>query len=412
MNGILKAAGAVFAVVVCTSANAGGQATRVGRVEGTITERVRSRTGGKASVEMVRIDSELASSFRSTPDTDGRFHIDSLPDGHYAVQLSSATLDSLDLVLPLKELQIIGGQTVRTDLALPGGTAMRDAVCRGAKLGRGEGVVAGRATDGETSGAVADATVLVTWMDITVDRTTLETISQRRGGTVVTGARGEYRLCGVPTGSWLSIQLEHGDRTSGMTRVTVSDEEGAVVRDLSLSPREAPRVATDSAQALTAPTAVASRPGAASSGNTSGAVQRAVTLDSVRVVAPRSRYAQFEYNRRTNLFGKFLTADDITRSSATELTELLGGLGGFVVTGHGADATVLSHLAKAQHPTCRESNVVIDGIPRAGMNYLPPSQVAGIEIYRDGVTAPGPYRGDCGLIVIWTKRYRPRLQPA
>ena len=59
-----------------------------------------------------------------------------------------------------------------------------------------------------------------------------------------------------------------------------------------------------------------------------------------------------------------------------------------------------------------ESNVVIDGIPRAGMNYLPPSQVAGIEIYRDGVTAPGPYRGDCGLVVIWTKRYRPRLQPA
>ena len=45
------------------------------------------------------------------------------------------------------------------------------------------------------------------------------------------------------------------------------------------------------------------------------------------------------------------------------------------------------------------------------MNYLPPSQVAGIEIYRDGVTAPGTYRGDCGLIVIWTRRYRPRLQP-
>ena len=401
MKGILKAAGAVFGLLVCASTQASGQAMRRGRVEGTITERVRSRTGANASVEVVRIDSDLASSFRSTPDTNGRFHIDSLPDGHYAVQLSSATLDSLDLVLPLKELQIVAGQTVRADLALPGGTAMRDAVCRGAKLGKGEGVVAGRATDGETTRAVADATVFVTWMDISVDRATLETVSQRRGGTVITGARGEYRLCGVPTGSWLSIQLEHADRTSGIMRVTVSDEEGAVVRNLSLSPREAPRVAMDS-----------SRPEAASSGNPSGTRQRAVTLDSVRVVAPRSRYAQFEYNRRTNLFGKFLTADDIMRSSATELTELLGGLGGFVVAGHGADATVLSHLAKARHPTCRESNVVIDGIPRAGMNYLPPSQVAGIEIYRDGVTAPGPYRGDCGLVVIWTKRYRPRLQPA
>jgi hypothetical protein len=387
VNGILKAAGAVFGVLVCASAPAGGQATRVGRLEGTITERVRSRSSGSASIEVVRIDTDFASSFRSRPDKGGRFHIDSLPDGHYAVQLSSTTLDSLDLVLPLLELQIVAGQTVRADLALPGGTAMRDAVCTGAVLGQGEGVVAGRATDADTTRAMAGVNVVVSWMEVTVDRATLVTSSQQRAGSVRTGSRGEYRLCGVPTGHWLSIQLEDASRTSGIMRVTVSDEEGAVVRNLSLSPRESPLVSMDSA------------------------TQRAVTLDSVRVVAPRSRYAQFEYNRRTNWFGKFLTADDIGRSSATELTELLGGLGGFVVAGHGADATALSRLAKAQHPTCRESNVVIDGIPRAGMNYLPPSQVAGMEIYRDGATAPGPYRGECGLIVIWTRRYRPRPQP-
>ena len=407
----MKPAGAVFGLLVCASAHAGGQAPGVGRLEGTITERVRSRSSGSASIEVVRIDSDFASLYRSTPDKGGRFHIDSLPDGHYAVQLSSATLDSLDLVLPMKELQIVAGQTVRADLALPGGTAMRDAVCLGAKLGKGDGVVAGRATDGETTRAIMDATVFVTWMDITVDRATLVTSNQRRGGMVLTGSRGEYRLCGVPTGSWLSIQLEHASRTSNVTRVTVSDEEGAVVRNLSLNPREAPRVAMDSVEARGRSPDIAPRPGTASTGDVMGTTKRVVTLDSVRVVAPRSRYAQFEYNRRTNLFGRFLTADDIGRSSATELTELFGGLGGFAVAGHGADATVLSRLAKAQHPACRESNVVIDGIPRAGMNYLPPSQVAGIEIYRDGATAPGPYRGDCGLIVIWTKRYRPRLQP-
>ncbi|CAN5908126.1 hypothetical protein BH11GEM1_BH11GEM1_07820 [soil metagenome] len=411
MNGILKAAGAVFGVLVCAATHAGGQATRVGRLEGTITERVRSRSSGSASIEVVRIDSDFASSCRSRPDKGGRFHIDSLPDGHYAVQLSSATLDSLNLVLPVNELQIVAGQTVRADLALPGGTAMRDAVCTGAVMGKGEGVVAGRATDTDTTRAIAGANVIVSWMEVTVDRATLVTTSQERAGSVRTGSRGEYRLCGIPTGHWLSIQLEDASRTSGITRVTVSDEEGAVVRNLSLSPREAPLVAMDSAEARPRPTDVAPRRETASTGDVTGTTPRAVTLDSVRVVAPRSRYAQFEYNRRTNLFGKFLTADDIGRSSATELTELLGGLGGFVVAGHGADATVLSRLAKAEHPTCRESNVVIDGIPRAGMNYLPPSQVAGVEIYRDGATAPGPYRGDCGLIVIWTKRYRPRLQP-
>lgn len=402
----------MFGVLLSASAHAGGQTPRVGRLEGTVTERARSRPLGSASIEVVRIDSDSPSSYRSTPDNGGRFHIDSLPDGHYAVQLSSATLDSLELVLPLNELEIVAGRTVRADLVLPGGTAMRDAVCHGAKLGKGEGVVAGRATDGETTSAIVDATVFVTWMDITVDRATLVTSTQRRGGMVLTGPRGDYRLCGVPTGSWLSIQLEQASRSSSVTRVTVSDDEGAVVRNLSLNPREAPPVALDSAAARARSTDIAARPGTASTGDGTGPAQRAVTLDSVRVVAPRSRYAQFEYNRRTNLFGKFLTADDIGRSSATELTELFGGLGGFAVAGHGADATVLSRLAKAQHPACRESNVVIDGIPRAGMNYLSPSQVAGIEIYRDGATAPGPYRGDCGLIVIWTKRYRPRLQPS
>ena len=69
------------------------------------------------------------------------------------------------------------------------------------------------------------------------------------------------------------------------------------------------------------------------------------------------------------------------------------------------------NLARQQHPDCKESNVVVDGIPRAGVNYVPPSQVAGIEAYRDGTTAPAPYRSDCGLIVIWTKHYRPVPRP-
>ena len=410
MKGILKAAGAAFGVLACASGHASGHSTIAGRLEGTITERARTRSTGSASVEVVRIDSGSPSTFRSTPDKGGRFHIDSLPDGRYAVQLSSATLDSLDLALPLNELQIVAGQTVRADLALPGGTAMRDAVCSGALLAKGEGVVAGHVTDADTDRPLSGASVVVAWTEVTVNRTTLVTTSQERAGTVRTGARGEYRLCGVPTGNWLAIQLQHDNRASGITRVIVTDEEGAVVRNLSLSLRTAPAPATDSADVRIRQPNVAARPATASPGDAKVAT-RPVVLDSVRVVAPRSRYAQFEYNRRTNLFGKFLTADEISGSSATELTELLARLGGFLITGHGADATVMSLAAKAQHPGCRESNVVIDGIPRAGLNYLPLSQVAGIEIYRDGTTAPAPHHGECGLIVIWTKRYRPPPHP-
>lgn len=481
-RGILKAAGAVFGLLACASVHAGAQGARVGRLEGTITERARNRSVGNASVEVVRIDSESAASFRSLPDTRGRFHIDSLPDGRYAMQLSSATLDSLDLTLPQNELQIIAGQTARADLALPGGTAMRDAVCAGAVLGKGEGVVAGRASNTDTDQPLAGANVVVAWTEVTVNKATLETITQRRSGGVRTGPRGEYRLCGVPTGRWLSIRLEAVDRAGDPARVTVSEEEGAVVRNLSLSVRNAPLMPGDSVEARAREGDANARPdlkgtatlsgtvrgsggqllpdaelrvaGAASiaSSDAAGqftledlpagsrvlnarrigyvtmestvslkageavthdlAMQRVVSLDSVRVVAQRSRYAQFEYNRRTNPFGKFLNAEEIGRAGVTELTEVLARFGGFVVSGHGPDATVVSILARAQQPRCKETNVVIDGVPRAGMNYVPLSQVAGVEIYRDGVDAPGPFRGECGLIVIWTKQHQPATKRA
>ena len=249
VNGLRSGAGAVLVVLACAAGRADGQAARVGRLEGTITERARTRSTASASIELVRIDSEAGVAFRSRPDKGGRFHLDSLPDGRYAVQLSSTTLDSLDLVLPLNELHIIAGQTVRADLALPGGTAMRDAVCSGAVLGKGEGVVAGHATNADTDQPLAGATVVATWTEVNVDRATLVTTSQRRAGTVTTGPRGEYRLCGIPTGNWLSIQLEQGNRSSAVTRVTVSDEEGALVRNLSISPRSAAHISAPPAAA-------------------------------------------------------------------------------------------------------------------------------------------------------------------
>lgn len=135
-------------------------------------------------------------------------------------------------------------------------------------------------------------------------------------------------------------------------------------------------------------------------------LQRVVSLDSIRVIGQRSRYREFEYDRGSSFFGKFLTGDEIERYKANELTDILLHLGGFTISGRGLTATVLSNAVKQRHPACTESNVVIDGVDQAGINYYPPTQVAGLEVYRDGTTAPALYRSDCGLILIWTKRYR------
>ena len=470
----------VLSALFCVANMASAQATPVGRLEGTITERMHSGALRTASVEAVRLDPEPAISFRATPDDRGHFHIASLPAGRYMIQLASATLDSLELALESREVRVVAGQTVQADFTLPAGVALRDAVCHGPSLGNGRGVVAGRGIDADTEEPLHHAKVVVAWRELTVDKATLYATRVERGIIVETGPRGEYRLCGVPTGSLLTIQLQHADRAGGVARLMVSDDEVAVVRNLSLSVRTAPMISTLDALATADPLGANSSPviGTATvTGTVRGGAGQALadadvriadgppvaitdssgrftlnglpagtqllivrrlgyssteadvelragktvtrdvqlvsvtSLDSVRVVAERNRYSEFEYNRKSNLFGRFLTSAEIGRRKPTELTDLFVQLGGFAVSGNGADATVMSNLARQQHPDCKESNVVVDGIPRAGVNYVPPSQVAGIEAYRDGTTAPAPYRSDCGLIVIWTKHYRPVPRP-
>ncbi len=489
MRGVLKTACAVSGVILCATSSVAAQRAPAGRLEGTITEKPQPRSLRTAFIEAVRLDAEPVESFRAVPDERGRFHMDSLPAGRYMIQLASATLDSMELALPSNELRVIAGETVHTDFALPAGLVLRDALCQGLHLGSGRGVVAGRATNADTEEPLAHARVVVAWNEVGVDRATLKSSRRERTGVVETGPRGEYRLCGVPTGSWLSIQLQHANRAGGIARVSVSEQEGAVVRHLSMSLLGAATVAMldsverisllidadmvvgDVAPALlltgtatvtgvvrgskgeplagaevrvnnarpvattdasgrftlgdlpagtqllnarrigfgTSETDVELRAGQRSTRDVT--LRTAVALDSVRVVGQRVHYRDLEANRRGNFFGKFLMAADIERRKPTDVSDLILHLGGFLVAGSGPDATVMSNLAKRQHPSCTTSNVVIDGAQWGNINFLLPHEVAGIEVYHDGATAPAGYKSDCGVIVIWTKQHHPAPKP-
>ena len=235
--------GGVMAALVGVAFPSSAQTAAAGHVEGTVTERVSSHSVKNASVEAVSLEPGPTVYFRVAPDERGRFRLESIPAGRYLIQLGSATLDSLELALPASELKVEAGSTTHTDLSLPLGDVLRDAVCAGVKLGRGRGAVAGHAIDADTEEPLANAQVVVAWTEMKIDRKTLRLARQERAGIVRTGARGEYRICGVPTDSWLSLQLQDSGRVGGLARVTVSDDEGAVVRNLSLSLRTAPTVA-------------------------------------------------------------------------------------------------------------------------------------------------------------------------
>lgn len=133
---------------------------------------------------------------------------------------------------------------------------------------------------------------------------------------------------------------------------------------------------------------------------------RAVTLDSVRVTASRWRLAEFEHNRKTNLLGRFLTLADIQRSQAKKTSDLLPLLGGEVMMGRGRRVKMLEtdYDPPGTH-SCKDANVVIDGVDGQAVDDVLPNQIAGIELYKNAAAAPLEYAGraNCGLIVIWLR---------
>jgi hypothetical protein len=66
---------------------------------------------------------------------------------------------------------------------------------------------------------------------------------------------------------------------------------------------------------------------------------------------------------------------------------------------------VYSTSARAGRPNCKEANVVIDGVDQASINFTPPNEIAAMEVYPEAAGAPAQYHAECGLIVIWTKKY-------
>jgi hypothetical protein len=458
---------------------------QTGRIEGTIKETARPRGVKGASVMIARLDPDPPVAFGAKPDEQGRYHFDEVPVGRYMIQLTHEALDSLELSLPASEVFIAEGRTAEVAFSLPTSLALRDAVCRGLTLGKETGAVTGHVYDADTEQPLANADVALSWTDLSFDRKTMHSSKEQHDNWVRTGPRGEYRICNVPIGSWLLIQLQYHGRAGNAVRVSVSPEEAVVVRNLSLSVSEAPTLTTlDSAGAfvrgldhepsaddslgdglyltgsaavtgvvlgengrpladvevrvlnarpvtrtdaagrytlnnlpsgtqllavrrigyLVGDVAVELRPNRVVSQNV--LLRRVVSLDSIRVVARRSRYADFEYRRRNSAMGRFLTAGDLAKQHATELAPVIQHVGGFTVVGFGPNAQVYSTAAKAGRPNCKEVNVVIDGVDQATINMVPPHDIAALEIYPEAAGAPGQYRAECGLIVIWTKKWR------
>ena len=225
-----------FALIVLSlglSQSAEAQADRFGRLEGRVLDSARARSLVGARVVAVGPDASESVSGAAVTDTSGRYRIDSLAPGRYVVGFESPMLDSLEITLAPRAVVIVAGQTVTIDLGLPPSMKLRGALCPGVPLPPQTGVIYGRVVDSETEAPLSGAVLAMSWGERDFDKATLRSTNHERTASATTDARGWYRLCGVPTDTWLALQLQHMGRTGAVIRALVGDSLGLAVRHLS-----------------------------------------------------------------------------------------------------------------------------------------------------------------------------------
>lgn len=442
------------------------QTDQRGRLEGTVVDSVHTRP--LAGVRVVALAANSPSDGRRAASTDslGRYRIDSLRPGRYLVGLESALLDSLEITLAPREVAVAEGAVATTDLALPPATKLRSAVCSGAALPTDRGVLYGHVVDAATEAPLAGAVVTVAWRELTVDRTTLRSESNLRTTSVSADSAGWYRVCGVPTGTWLSFLTEHRGRTGATVRAVVDTSLGIAIRHLSLD-LTGP---VDDSLAATSSTPAASTSGTArltgvirgpagqplsgaevwvlgtsatvrsdesghytlrelpagtqvigvrrvgysptdaafelrSSATVTGDVrmERIVMLDSIRVVAIRNRYPEFERARKRPGGGRFIGPEEMEwYQRYPQMSDVLRILG-FKIVGDGMFATAVGGQGASFGVSCAP-NVVVNGVEHQPINDVNPRNVGAIALGGGFGTGPIQYDTRCGLIEIWTKR--------
>ena len=467
---------AALSLALCLAHPASAQVDRTGRIEGTVTDSVRARPLAGVRVLAVNAGSPADARGAATTDSAGRYRIEALPAGRYMVGFESPLLDSLEIALPGRAGEVTPGGTATVNLAVPSAAKLRSAVCSGAALPKETGAVYGRVVSAETENPLPGTVVALAWWELTVDRTTLRSDSRLRTASDSTDAGGWYRVCGVPTGTWLSLQLQHDGRAGSVIRTIIGDTLGIAIRHLSFSTSgsradadsgsESPRggdtplsgtaklggvirgigdtplasaeVRVRGTEAVgytdasgryslgglpagtqvmdvrhigyvAAETSVELRSGAVVTSDVR--LQRIVNLDSIRVVARRSRYVEFDkaYNKKS-LGGYFLGPEDLEQMRVAMTSDIVWRIPGFRVVGNGPDAIVVGRNGGSLNQ-CR-ANVVVNGAPNQPINDVNPFNVGAIAAYSGGGSfgdvseydTGSPRGGYCGLILIWTKR--------
>ena len=436
-----------------------------GRLEGTVIDSTRSAPLAGARVIVTRLDTEREATHVDTTDAKGQFAFDRLDAGDYAIGFSNALLDSLEFGGPARHIAVVPDAVVRADLATPSGTTLRALACPGMTLAKGTGALLGIVTDVDTDKPLAGAQVAAMWTELTFDRGILQAMTLERSGGAISDSLGQYRLCGVPTDSWLLVQVQHGERIGSAFQLAIADAPGVHVRHLSFSREGAyERAALDSVLRDSTRRLVPLAGTATVSGMVRGSGGRPIADAQVRVVgsAPTTRTDANGWFTLTGLPSgthelevrelgfpvqrlpvELRRGRTLRQEIHLEGVQTLEGmravgrrshhdrfetnrrlsLTGLFLTQEQIQKRHVQNTSELfssfaafrvvgngpdavvlnARGGCRP-NVVVDYMQFQEINLIPPSLIAGIEAYPTTNGAPAELTNLCGVIRIWVKR--------
>jgi hypothetical protein len=386
-------------------------------------------------------------------DSAGRYALTGVPDGRYIIGFVHPILDSLGIEPTLREARVTGGRALHIDLATPGPSALRAAIC-GASASRDSGAVLVGVIRDARHEPVLDAVVMAEWLEVTLSANGLARQTPRI--TATSKANGWFALCNVPNAGTIFVSAARGDVTTDVIELPIPAER-FVRRALYLGAAR-PGVTDSSRRAGSGRvsgvvrTAVEGRPlpGAQVSmidgpetranergewtladapGGTRMLEVRAIgyyprrlpadvvedappvrvelttmkaVLDTVRINARREdlrRSNGFEDRRRSTI-GQFLTDDDVLRRRPFVTSDLFKMVPGMMVV---PTSTVTQITLRSMFGGRCIPSVFIDGTYMFDLSaddidgFVSPDEIAGIEIYSGLGVPPQFSAGNYGL---------------
>jgi hypothetical protein len=221
------------------------------RIDGVVTDSINRRPLTGATVIATPDAAMHDSVFHSAlSDSRGRFTLGDLGAGRYALTVEHPFIDSTGIGALPRDVTLTSGGVASVALGIPSANTLRRTFCPGvfedSSLGVSLGVV--RRMDGTPVGG---ATVVLSWSDFDVDRTTGVAKPRQLTVNAKTDPSGVYRACGLPVARSLLMQAQSGaDMQSGVIEEQIG-LSGVLVRDLHIGTQ----VATQADSAKTSPAA-------------------------------------------------------------------------------------------------------------------------------------------------------------